>query len=343
MSSRTASPVAVMREPFLTEGLPIRYWLLKQPLRQGTELAHHEMTNPPKFVWTGDLNDDCFATWENISLHAERIDKKFWWWAVYGTREKLDSWTITGRYATGKAARKAAENAARLIRDNETASGTELAGLVLIEGKIRLATFTKDGQYEFVDKFDNPHLLLYGQSFGSAVFRTAIEELEHLVNDPRTKELTLQDFFARYPDFILNDDYKAAHPHVILGGLENESLIPDFVLEPVSQGAFCDLLELKLPKAKVFTLKKNRTRFSSAVLDACAQLREYSNHFESQINRSRIKRQYGLNIYKPRMIVIIGRKGNFDPLIVRRAAGDFPHLQLKTYDEIIERIRHRYA
>ena len=129
------------------------------------------------------------------------------------------------------------------------------------------------------------------------------------MNDPNAKEQDFQDFFERNPDFILNDEYKKAHPHIVLTKDEGESLIPDFVLEPVDQNSLCDLLELKLPTVPIFVLQKRRMRFSAAVLEACAQLREYSNFFEEEKYRKIINERYGLLTYRPKMFVIIGRRG----------------------------------
>ena len=55
------------------------------------------------------------------------------------------------------------------------------------------------------------------------------------MNDLNAKEEDFQEFFERYRNFILNDDYKDAHPHIVLSSNENKHLIPDFVLEPIQR------------------------------------------------------------------------------------------------------------
>lgn len=173
--------------------------------------------------------------------------------------------------------------------------------------------------------------------------QTLIEELESLVNDKSAREQDFQDFFERNPSFIINDDYKKAHPHVLLTRSDGESLIPDFVLEPADENSLSDLLELKTPLAPVFILKKARMRYSAAVLEACAQLREYSSFFDEPGNRRVIQEKYGLLAYRPKMFVVIGRKGTLDPLAVRRVEHELPNLYLRTYDDIINRMKSRLA
>ena len=49
-------------------------------------------------------------------------------------------------------------------------------------------------------------------------------------------------------------------------GSEVGDLIPDFALKPHNQHAFCDLLELKRPSAKLVVGQDNRRRLSAAVM-----------------------------------------------------------------------------
>jgi hypothetical protein len=107
-----------------------------------------------------------------------------------------------------------------------------------------------------------------------------------------------------------------------------------FVLEPVS-GELSDILELKLTSTPIFNLKKNRMRYSAAVAEAAAQLREYGRYFEEEKNRNHILEKYGLQAYKPKMFVIIGRRSTkVDPLDERNMQTDLPNLHLRTYDDL---------
>lgn len=215
----------------------------------------------------------------------------------------------------------------------------EFVAFALIGNKIKLASLSPDGNYKFLDSEQNIHIILYITSSETMALQIAIEELESLVNDPEAKENDFQDFFERNPGFILNDEYKCAHSHIVLSRDEGDSLIPDFVLEPVDQDSLCDLLELKLPSAQTFILKKRRLWFSAAVLEACAQLREYSMFFDEEKNRQKVYEKYGILAYRPKMFVIIGRRGDVDPIDIRKMQTDVPNINLRTFDEIIDRMK----
>jgi cold shock CspA family protein len=224
---------------------------------------------------------------------------------------------------------------------NQKISEEEFVALALFGDKIKMVSLTPDGSYRVLDEAQNLHNILYVTSSETMALEIVVEELESLVNNPNAKEKDFQNFFERYPDFILNDEYKKAHPHIVLAKDDGESFIPDFVLEPINQSSLCDLLELKLPSAQIFVLQKKRMRFSAAVLEASAQLREYNIFFDEEKNRRKIQDDYGLLAFKPKMFVIIGRRGDVNPIDVRKIESDFPNLNLRTYDDVIARIKAR--
>lgn len=221
------------------------------------------------------------------------------------------------------------------------ASQQELIALAMFDNTVKLVSMTPEGEYRFLDQQQNLHNILYLFSSETLALGAAIDELESLINGSNAKEQDFQDFFERNPDFILNDDYKRAYPQIVLTKDDGETLVPDFVLEPLDQGALSDLLELKLPAAQVFVLKKSRMRFSAAVMEACAQLREYSLFFDEERNRTAVKSKYGLLAYKPKMFLIIGRRGTLSPISIRQIESDTPNLYLRTYDDIANRMKAR--
>lgn len=226
--------------------------------------------------------------------------------------------------------------------DPPVAVSAEVAMAVAsVDGKLKVVALLADGTYHYLDEGEKKHRILYTLSLQDQVLIRAVEELEDLMNSRAVKEQDFHAFFERHPDFILNDEYKSAHSKVVLERDDRETLIPDFVLEPYNQQGFCDLLELKTPDARTYVLKKNRSRFSSAVFEAVAQLREYSRYFDEEHHRDRIEQKYGLRAYKPRMFVILGRRGSIDPLAARAAEQDAPGLVLRTFDDILERMQGR--
>lgn len=216
---------------------------------------------------------------------------------------------------------------------------TRLVGLGLFGDKLKLVTLTEDGRYNFLDQAQKYHNILYPSFFKEAALEIAIEEFEDLINSSLASESDYQKFFERNPDFILNENYKKAHPHIILEQDDNRKLIPDFVLEPVRQGAFCDLLELKLPTPNIYVMKENRERYSAAVSGAAAQLRNYSQYFNDRYNREKFEAVYPhLKLYRPKLFLIIGRQKDENPMIMRDVEADFPHITISNYDDLLARM-----
>lgn len=211
--------------------------------------------------------------------------------------------------------------------------------LALVGDQIRLISCSPDGQFCFLDLRRNAHSLLYVVSSETQQLQHTVNELEHLINNPKSKESEFQEFFERYPNFILPEEYKVAHAHVTLAKENEAALIPDFMLEPTDQSGLCDLLELKLPKHSVYVGVDARKRFSAAVMEAIAQLREYRKFFDSTVNREKVFESFGLRSYKPKLFLVIGRRSHIDPMTARDIHSEHPTVVLKTYDDLLLRAR----
>lgn len=216
---------------------------------------------------------------------------------------------------------------------------TEYTAFALVGDRIRIVFLTPDGEYRFVDEKNKYHSLLYTYSLDTFLLRQAVEELEYLINSNKPSESDLHNFFERYPDFILNEGYKAIHSKIVLQKSDGNQLIPDFLLEPLDTNNLCDVLELKKPNQDIFIMKNNRHRFSSAVHESVAQLRTYGNYFEEEKHREKVHREYGLLSYKPKLFVIIGRSGGIDPISKKLIESDLPNINIRTYDEILARMK----
>jgi hypothetical protein len=126
-----------------------------------------------------------------------------------------------------------------------------------IGGKLRMVQvlFDDENGFRYVDLNKiGTYGGFYIVSSETTTMKSAVEELEALINSPSSNETDLQDFFERYPEFILDDFYKSAHSKIVLENMENKKLIPDFILEPYDQSRMCDILDIKLPNEKVWIL-----------------------------------------------------------------------------------------
>ena len=172
----------------------------------------------------------------------------------------------------------------------------------------------------------------------------SIEELESLMNDLSARELQFQEFFERNPHFLRRNDYREVHPHVYLTRDGEGALIPDFILtEADSQrAAIVELKKANALRTRLVRHQSNRVRFADAVMEARAQLLTYQEWFEVPSNRERVASKVGMEIYRPQMMVIIGRASDFAPGIERqRLAAHVPDLRVVTYDDILREARRR--
>ncbi|MDX6587293.1 MAG: hypothetical protein QOI31_1766 [Solirubrobacterales bacterium] len=162
-----------------------------------------------------------------------------------------------------------------------------------------------------------------------------LEELEELMN-ANAPELAFQRFFEMHPELLTAlGPYTTAHPQVILRHDDGHAGIPDFFLERLDTG-FSDLLELKRPSVELVRRQPKRTRFGDAVMEAVAQLEQYRDHFEDRRHRDQFREQFGLQAYRPRAVVVIGRRRSFNDELERvRLESRLPSwLALKTYDDV---------
>jgi hypothetical protein len=177
----------------------------------------------------------------------------------------------------------------------------------------------------------------------AAVTPDELLELEDLINNRQVKEADLQRLFDRHPHFLRMWDHREVLPHVYLTREEDGPLIPDFLLlDRELQKAM--LVDLKLPSAKTVVLKKNRERFSALVENARSQLLEYRDWFDDAHNRSKLKARVGMEVYRPRMGVIIGSTASIMGAIQKqKLRSRYSDLEIATYDDVLNCARRRLA
>jgi hypothetical protein len=66
-----------------------------------------------------------------------------------------------------------------------------------------------------------------------------------------------------------------------------------------------------------------------------------ARYFDEIANSESIQGTYGIFAYRPRMFVLIGRRGDINPIIRRTAELTAEDLHVSTYDDIIERMRRK--
>lgn len=174
-----------------------------------------------------------------------------------------------------------------------------------------------------------------------AIFSDEIIELQRLINDQSTKERQLQRFLEDHPNFLTGLNYQNIYPQLVLERDGDCALKPDFILEPFDD-AFCDILDIKLPSQCLVVGRKDRLDLAAGLHQVAAQLREYAAYFEQDKYRRMVQEKYGLRIYRPRLIAVIGRdmKQMAEPQ-VRRAMTQYDNLAFLTFDELVRHAKRR--
>jgi hypothetical protein len=163
---------------------------------------------------------------------------------------------------------------------------------------------------------------------------------EELLNSDKASEADFQKYFEEYPFFLTGLDFDKAHPQPILYMDEGQRLIPDFFLESLNIG-WDTILDLKRPYDDMVTRRPHRTYFKQHIQNAISQLRYYREWFDSPANRKRFEENYGIKTFRPRMVIVIGRKHHFRDDIerVRLLDGLPSRLDLWTYDDLYARAK----
>jgi hypothetical protein len=169
-----------------------------------------------------------------------------------------------------------------------------------------------------------------------SIFAEEIRNFESLLSQTGLKEHAIQRFLEANPHFLQGLNYTTVHPQIVLERANGTSLRPDFLLEPRS-GDWCDILDLKLPTARIFVGKRDRVSLAAAINEVAAQLREYHAYFEDERHRKMLQDRYGLRAYRPKLIAVVGRDVDLESTEQhRRASTIFPDLEIMTFDRLLD-------
>ena len=117
---------------------------------------------------------------------------------------------------------------------------------------------------------------------------------------------------------------------------EKQDIRPDFF---ISKGNRVDIVEFKLPDLDVKNAvvgRVNREAFCSKLSSYVAQTRVYATYFDDPNNRKWVKEKYGLDVYKPRRILVVGRRSDFPLDEWREIVADHRDLEIMTFDDLID-------
>jgi hypothetical protein len=145
-------------------------------------------------------------------------------------------------------------------------------------------------------------------------WKNILDELEDIINDPKTKESDLQKFLEENPDFLREDTYDVVIPQACIVPEDRRTEKPwqaDFILAPLAQYEFCKILELKVPTIPISRKKRSgHQKYSAKFWEAIKQLKDYGEAFHDSKTRNIFKEKYGIETFKPDLHLIIGREWN---------------------------------
>jgi len=167
-----------------------------------------------------------------------------------------------------------------------------------------------------------------------------LSDFQALIDDKKTKEKDLQNFFVTNPEFLLllNEKYCDLRPHVCLFDAKRERLVPDFMVRLQGSNVW-DVIELKRPQHVLTTHTSGIEKVSASAARAVAELIQYRDFFGSRENRNRAKDRFGTAPYEPCLVLVIGRgRPDYRSEWRSRRAG-LPKIQIVSYDYLFERAR----
>jgi len=169
------------------------------------------------------------------------------------------------------------------------------------------------------------------------LLKEEVDHLEALINDPEGREVDFQRMFEVHPQILLGGEYTRIHAQLRLDK-RGPTLIPDFFIQSVT--GLCDILELKRPSQRIVVRRPNRSRFAVSVHEGLAQVRNYSEFFEDESNRSWFESEFGLKVFRPLKILVIGRDSEFqDPIERRLIETSIGDSRIFTYDDVLRMAR----
>lgn len=229
------------------------------------------------------------------------------------------------------------DNTIRVIKKIE--ARPDSMQLQFLEGRIEVVTSNKRKLYAYDQK--HPKMITLDQVVDSSLYFNAheVEEFESLLNKPNLREEEIQRFFSEHPKFLSIMDYDEVRPQISLIDESGTKLVPDFFLKPIGKNLW-EILDIKLPTAKLVAGSPNRKGLSHCVHRGNAQLMNYAKFFDKSRNREKLFRATGIDCFKPRLTLLIGKKKNVDEKCWNQIIEqERPFVNIVGFDELLDKIK----
>lgn len=221
-------------------------------------------------------------------------------------------------------------------------SSKVIAFRILEDGRIQVGLQQTDGTWIYAGGTSRLPSGLYLTVFSK--WEAVLKELEEIVNSPHVRESDLQLFFEKYPDLLKGDEYDLIIPQARIIPHDSHEWRADFVLHPFDQTAFCKVLELKVPTLR--TARRPRaghSQFYVELLEAINQLRDYGAAFRDHATRRRFSELYGVEIYRPDLQLITGRKWDKEYMERLLEVQRRNEVRITDWDSHLEALRRKFT
>lgn len=170
----------------------------------------------------------------------------------------------------------------------------------------------------------------------SSFAKVSIAILQDLLNNSKTKERDLHDFFRMFPEFLLDNNYDIIYSENSFASL-NHKLRTDIVAQPRGLREDNDkwaIVELKKHTEKILTNRKYHANFCKSVYNAITQLKNYQDYFNNPSNYVKIQKKFGV-VPNPKLCLVIGRTPTGKINLFEKMKNQFPGINISTYDEVL--------
>ena len=211
------------------------------------------------------------------------------------------------------------------------------------DGKLSASLQKTDGTWVFADGVNKLPSGLYVTLFNK--WSTVLRQLEEMINDPTLNESVFQDFLESHPELIKGAKFDAAVSQAIISpDHKNVKWKADFVLSPVNEQEFCEILELKKPNAPIFRSERSgHNLFVKQLYEAVNQLKDYAEAFNSKQTREIFKNTYNIDVFRPDIHLIMGRRNAMANPAATLNELHRLNVKLEDWDSVVERMRREFT
>jgi hypothetical protein len=165
-------------------------------------------------------------------------------------------------------------------------------------------------------------------------------QLQSMYLLPGLHETTIGEFLKLHPE-IIKKAFKTEHfeyePYLKWlehdGTCEDVAINPDLLIKRAD--GYYDIYDLKiaaLAKRNVTKGGRKRRRFIDYVEEGVAQLANYEEYFTYTKNADHAKEKYGIEVEKPKLVLVVGSWENSSPEEVNQARRRYAGIEIIDYD-----------